>query len=123
MTRTEKWTVEADGKGAFNAVFEMLEDGKVHGRGAALTGITKAEAEAMARRNNAERAAKLALVEHLFSKTNWKMPTGKFITADGEKANRVYDALAYFCGGAEFTPNANGTVTVKSRGYYHYVGA
>ena len=126
MTRTENWTVEPDGKGAFNAAFEMLNDGKVHARGNALEGVTEAEAEAhcaMARRHNAERDEKMALVKDLFSKANWTQATGKLVTADSAFAGRVYDALAFFCGGAELVVNKNATFTVKSRGYYHYVGA
>jgi hypothetical protein len=123
--RTEKWFVEPDGKGKFNAVFEMFTDGTRTGRGAALSGISKAEAEAhvaMAQRNNAERAEKMRLTEGMFDKRNWKMPTKRKWVGSFSEAEKLKAALAYFCGGAE-VQSANGGFNVGSFGYYHYVGA
>jgi hypothetical protein len=117
----EKWFVEADGKGAFNACFETK-----YGKSAARSGISREEADAhvaMALRNNAERDAKMALCDGLFNKENWKYPTKRKIVKGAKKANDLRDALAYFCGGAEINCLSGDRYSVGSQGYYYYVGA
>ena len=118
---TEKWSVEADGKGAFNACFEIAGL-----KSAALSGVSQAEAQAhvdRAIRTNAERDAKLALVDHLFNKEHWKLETERAVVTDLVAACAMRDALAFFCGGAEIRCLPNGRYSVGSLGYFHYVGA
>jgi hypothetical protein len=137
--RTWVWTVEDDGKGAFNACFDILEDGKprtftngVTGEvttlppQAALSHVSREEAQAhvdMAQRHERENDERQALIGHLFNKQNWKMPTKRSTTRDLKKACAMRDALAHFCGGAEIQCLSGGRYSVGSAGYYHYVGA
>lgn len=123
---TENWFVLADGKGAFNACFQMIRDGAIYADGAALTGVSQAEAVAhveMAKRNNAKRDENMARCNHLFDKENWKLPTKRVTVSTPSEADAIKDALAFFCGGAETRYVKGGRIEVGSLGYYHYVGA
>jgi coproporphyrinogen III oxidase len=122
----ENWFIMSDGKGAFNACFQMIRDGKVIGDGAALSGVSQAEAVAhveMAKRNNAERDAKMAIANPLFDKTNWKMPTKRVQVRTINEARVIREALDFFCGGSEVHYVRGGKIEVGSLGYYNYVGA
>ena len=124
---TMKWSVEPDGKGKFNAVF--TEKSYVDGRplkGAALSHVSKAKAEshvAFCIKSEAERDAKKELVDGMFNRSNWKMPTTRVVVATLAEANAIHDALAYFCGGAEIEAVGGIGYEVGSLGYYHYIGA
>jgi hypothetical protein len=123
----EKWSVQPDGKGAFNACFETEHPitGEKQWQ-AARSGISEAEATAhveMAERHNRENAARQKLIGHLFNKANWKMPTKRMHCKTADIANAVADALSHYCGGAEMTRLKDGSYSVGSRGYYHYIGA
>jgi hypothetical protein len=123
----EKWSVQPDGKGAFNACFESEHPITGEKRwSAAKSGITFDEAKAhveMAERHNREKAEKMALCEGLFDKRHWKYPTKRLETDDEELANRTADALTYFCGGSEISAGKRKRFSVGSLGYFHYVGA
>ena len=57
---------------------------------------------------------------------NWKLPTKVFTTSDMDLAFEVGDALDFYLGGHEckVIPYITGAhYELKSRGYYHYVGA
>ena len=118
----EKWFVQADGKGAFNACFEMTGDVPR----AALSGVTLEQAQAhvdRAIRTNRERNAHMALVNHLFDSSNWKLATSREVCCNLISAYAYKNALAFFCGGAEIRQLPNGEFAVGSLGYYHYCGA
>jgi hypothetical protein len=57
---------------------------------------------------------------------NWKLPTRVFTTSDMDLACEVGDALDFYLGGHEckvITYHTGAHYELKSRGYYHYVGA
>jgi hypothetical protein len=124
-TRIENWFVK-NGEVAFQACFEIIEDDIASGTCVAAQYGSREEAQAhvdRAIRNNVERDEKDALCKHLFNKENWKLPTSCEICDDAIKAGAIYDALGYFCGGAEMRQLPNGKFSVGSLGYYHYIGA
>lgn len=139
IKRSMRWSVEPDGKGAFNACFVMLEDGKARvftnpktgethemQPQAAKSHVSLEEAQAhvdFAIKTDAERDEKQALTESLFDKQNWKMPTKRKVVKTLREADAIRDALAYFCGGAEIRSAGARGWEVGSLGYYHYVGA
>lgn len=53
----------------------------------------------------------------------WKRPTRPMRVKGESVADRVSDVLSSFCGGAEVAYLGDGTYVVKSKGYYHYIGA
>lgn len=57
----------------------------------------------------------------------WKEPTIPAIVRDAKQAQRLMDAISFFCGGAEMegtTPEEHVQgYRVTSKGYYHYIGA
>jgi hypothetical protein len=124
---TEKWYAKSDGKGAFMACFQIIgKDGNID-EGVARSGLTEAEAlfhVERAIRSNELRDRNLALCNHLFNEENWKLETKREFIADIGQAERVCDAIGFFCGGSEMTIVPNGTgYEVGSRGYYWYCGA
>jgi hypothetical protein len=123
---TERWYVRGDGKGTYEARFELADNGVVNGSGAARSGLSLDEAVAhcaMAIRTTAEREEKSALIDGMLDKTNWKLPTARVTVATVAEARRIREALDYFCGGSEVHPAKGGGIDVGSLGYYHYVGA
>jgi hypothetical protein len=62
--------------------------------------------------------------EHYFNENNWKESTKKFfITIDNYwEAVKFAVYLAFITGGYEFEHNGY-QWTLKSKGYYHYIGA
>jgi hypothetical protein len=127
---TERWFVRADGKGTYEARFEMARNGTVTGEGAAREGITLDEAVAhcaMAIRHDAEKTEKSALIDEMLDKSNWKLPTARKTVATVGEARRIREALNFFLGGSEVrqTKGDGGMprIEVGSLGYYHYIGA
>lgn len=55
---------------------------------------------------------------------NWKLPTKEMIFSYAQRilAGVVADVLIFYTGGAEIVFRNDG-IHVKSRGYYHYIGA
>ena len=53
----------------------------------------------------------------------WKLPTKPVTVKTRKEADFIIEAITFYVGGAELTENANGTFTVTSNGYYHYIGA
>ena len=57
------------------------------------------------------------------SELQWKRPTRPMRVKGEVVADRISDVLSSFCGGAEVVYLGDGTYVVKSKGYYHYIGA
>jgi hypothetical protein len=53
----------------------------------------------------------------------WKLPTKPVTVKTKKEADFIMEAITYYVGGAELTINKDGTLTVTSNGYYHYIGA
>lgn len=56
------------------------------------------------------------------NKENWKKPIEPVKLTSLDSALRVIEALIFFVGGAEMK-ETDDIYLVKSRGYYHYIGA
>jgi hypothetical protein len=57
------------------------------------------------------------------NKKNWKLSTKPFRAETETQRDMAMDALSHFTGGAESKKNPDGSYTVTSKGYYHYIGA
>lgn len=57
------------------------------------------------------------------SDLRWKNPTRPMRVRGESVADRVSNVLSSYCGGAEVVYLGDGTYLVKSKGYYHYIGA
>ena len=67
------------------------------------------------------------IVKSIQNPTNWKLPTGDFLTFDRSEAEDVAYCLDWYMGGHETIetnyPDGATSFRVKSLGYYHYIGA
>jgi hypothetical protein len=54
---------------------------------------------------------------------NWKCHTTPITVQTREEADKYVQSICFFAGGAEIELNKNDTFTVKSKGYYYYIGA
>lgn len=72
---------------------------------------------------NSDRATHAARFELVANKENWKLPTTPFVTEIAPEACDVYNAIVFFCGGAEIAEtiiDGRSNWRVTSCGYYHY---
>lgn len=61
-------------------------------------------------------------VMHHIQAVNWKLETGEYRTDDEARAKEIADCLDFYMGGSE-RGFVDGYHTVKSAGYYYYIGA
>lgn len=64
-----------------------------------------------------------AIIKAMQHPHNWKLPTSTFTTNIRSRAEDVAAGLEFYMGGSETRENGDGSFTVSSRGYYHYIGA
>jgi hypothetical protein len=63
------------------------------------------------------------IFQSVSNEKGWKLPTKPVTVRNLKDAEFMMEAISYFVGGAELKDNKDGTWTIESRGYYHYIGA
>lgn len=65
----------------------------------------------------------LELFKMVQNPKGWKLETKNFVTASPAMAQLMQEAIIYFAGGAEVLELNPNEYTVRSKGYYYYMGA
>ena len=73
--------------------------------------------------HDAEWQEKKALFDEVRNLKNWKLPTYPKTFTDEKEAQKLCDAIIFFCGGCEMVQLATKSWLVHSKGYYYYIGA